>query len=62
MLCLVLIVLYFQLSPQKTAYEVCLELSAKIKLGVHELQLEEVVLNESLTRPIHHTEKVSGRN
>lgn len=36
----------------------CLELSSKIKLGVHELQLEELVLNDNLTRPIHHSEKV----
>lgn len=27
-------------------------------MGVHELQLEEHVLNDNLTRPIHHTEKV----
>ncbi|KAF5288224.1 hypothetical protein FQA39_LY03992 [Lamprigera yunnana] len=46
------------IKPQKTAYEVCVELSSKINLEVHELQLEEHVLNDSLIRPIHHTEKV----
>ncbi|KAF5280530.1 hypothetical protein FQR65_LT00281 [Abscondita terminalis] len=46
------------IGPQKTAYELCSELSAKAKLGVHELQLEEHVLNDHLIRPIHHTEKV----
>ncbi|KAK4876934.1 hypothetical protein RN001_009440 [Aquatica leii] len=49
---------HIAIGPQKTAYEVCLELSANAKLGVHELQLEEHVLNDNLIRPIHHTEKV----
>lgn len=47
-----------QVGPSKTAYDVCKELSSHIKLLVHELVLEEVVLNEKLIRPIHHEEKV----
>ncbi|KAJ8957081.1 hypothetical protein NQ318_007294 [Aromia moschata] len=44
--------------PNKTAYEVCIELCANIKLPVHETVLEEVVLSDKLVRPIHHEEKV----
>ncbi|KAJ8969771.1 hypothetical protein NQ314_001608 [Rhamnusium bicolor] len=44
--------------PNKTAYDVCIELCGHIKLPVHELVLEEVVLNDKLVRPIHHEEKV----
>lgn len=47
-----------QIGPKKTAYDICSELSSKIKMPVHELQLEEYVLNSNLVRPIHHTEKV----
>lgn len=50
--------IYLQIGPKKTAYEICAELSSKIKLPVEELQLEEFVLNGALTRPIHYTEKV----
>ncbi|KAI4471292.1 rho gtpase activating protein at 15b isoform c [Holotrichia oblita] len=46
------------IGPQKTAYEICCELASKINLPVHELILEELVLNENLIRPIHYTEKV----
>lgn len=46
------------IGPQKTAYEVLVELSTKKNLEVHELQLEEHVLNDNLVRPIHHSEKV----
>lgn len=51
-------ILYFKIGPKKTAYDICAELSSKIKKPVHELQLEEYVLNNNLVRPIHHTEKV----
>jgi len=47
-----------QIGPRRTAYEVCLELSEKVKMPVHEIILEEVVLGDRLFRPIHHTEKV----
>ncbi|XP_023014900.2 rhoGAP_ARAP and RA_ARAPs domain-containing protein RhoGAP15B [Leptinotarsa decemlineata] len=44
--------------PNKTAYEVCMELNQHINLPIHELVLEEIVLNDKLIRPIHHEEKV----
>ena len=47
-----------QVGPNKTAYDVCVELSPKINMPVHELILEEVVLNEKLQRPVHFSEKV----
>ncbi|EFA00372.1 arf-GAP with Rho-GAP domain, ANK repeat and PH domain-containing protein 1 [Tribolium castaneum] len=46
------------IGPNKTAYEVCVELSPKINMPVHELVLEEVVLNDRLQRPVHFSEKV----
>ncbi|XP_030762777.1 arf-GAP with Rho-GAP domain, ANK repeat and PH domain-containing protein 1 [Sitophilus oryzae] len=49
------------IGPNRTAYEVCMELCDKIgkpALGNHEIILEEVVLDDRLVRPIHHTEKV----
>lgn len=46
------------IGPNKTAYEVCLELCGNIKLPVHEVVLEEIVLNDRLSRLIHHEEKV----
>ncbi|XP_065160617.1 arf-GAP with Rho-GAP domain, ANK repeat and PH domain-containing protein 2 isoform X2 [Atheta coriaria] len=44
--------------PNKTAYDILCELSGQVNLLVHELVLEELVLNDNLTRPIHHSEKV----
>lgn len=46
------------ITPTKTAYEVCKELSGRMKLSIHQLSLYEVVLNGSLRRPLHHDEKV----
>ncbi|KAH1008777.1 uncharacterized protein LOC109539383 isoform X1 [Dendroctonus ponderosae] len=46
------------IGPNRTAYEVCVELGEKINTPVHEIILEEVILSERLFRPIHHTEKV----
>ncbi|RZB94391.1 RhoGAP and/or PH domain containing protein [Asbolus verrucosus] len=46
------------IGPNRTAYDVCVELSSKINLPVHELILEEVVLNDQLQRPVHYSEKV----
>ncbi|XP_018335487.1 arf-GAP with Rho-GAP domain, ANK repeat and PH domain-containing protein 1 [Agrilus planipennis] len=46
------------IGPHKTAYDVCLELSSKAKIAVHELILEEFVLNGNLYRPVHYKEKV----
>ncbi|XP_056637370.1 arf-GAP with Rho-GAP domain, ANK repeat and PH domain-containing protein 2 [Diorhabda sublineata] len=44
--------------PNKTAYDICKELSSNIKFAVHELVLEEIILNDKLIRPIHYQEKV----
>ncbi|KAL1517999.1 hypothetical protein ABEB36_001689 [Hypothenemus hampei] len=46
------------IGPQRTAYDVCTELSEKIKVPIHEIILEESVLGDKLFRPVHHTEKV----
>ncbi|KAH8291731.1 hypothetical protein KR018_012627 [Drosophila ironensis] len=44
--------------PTKTAYELCREYSDKMKLPTHQLTLYEVILNDSLERPLHHDTKV----
>ena len=46
------------IGPQKTAYDVCAELSSKMATPAEELVLEENVLNDNLFRPLHFTEKV----
>ncbi|KAH8250621.1 hypothetical protein KR038_002683 [Drosophila bunnanda] len=46
------------ISPTKTAYELCREYSAKMQLSTHQLTLYEVILNDSLERPLHHDTKV----
>ncbi|XP_017869591.1 PREDICTED: uncharacterized protein LOC108618193 isoform X3 [Drosophila arizonae] len=46
------------ISPTKTAYELCREYSAKMGLPTHQLTLYEVILNDSLERPLHHDTKV----
>ncbi|XP_023178671.2 uncharacterized protein LOC111604732 isoform X1 [Drosophila hydei] len=46
------------ISPTKTAYELCREYSAKMGLATHQLTLYEVILNDSLERPLHHDAKV----
>ncbi|XP_068159506.1 uncharacterized protein RhoGAP15B isoform X1 [Drosophila tropicalis] len=46
------------ISPTKTAYELCREYSSKMKLPTHQLTLYEVILNDSLERPLHHDAKV----
>lgn len=46
------------IGPQKLAADICMELSEKMKLPANELQLEELVLNYSLRRPVHYSEKV----
>lgn len=47
-----------QIGPQKLAADICMELSEKMKVPANELQLEELVLNHSLRRPVHYSEKV----
>ncbi|XP_017064500.1 uncharacterized protein LOC108103500 isoform X2 [Drosophila eugracilis] len=46
------------ISPTKTAYELCREYSVKMQLPTHQLTLYEVILNDSLERPLHHDTKV----
>ncbi|XP_041451555.1 uncharacterized protein LOC111081588 [Drosophila obscura] len=46
------------ISPTKTAYELCREYAAKMQLPTHQLTLYEVILNDSLERPLHHDTKV----
>ncbi|XP_034480714.1 uncharacterized protein LOC117786511 isoform X2 [Drosophila innubila] len=46
------------ISPTKTAYELCREYSKKMRLPTHQLTLYEVILNDSLERPLHHDAKV----
>ncbi|XP_045464625.1 arf-GAP with Rho-GAP domain, ANK repeat and PH domain-containing protein 2 [Harmonia axyridis] len=46
------------IGPNKTALEVCNELSSKVNLQVYEMILEEVVVDGHLSRPIHHSEKI----
>ncbi|XP_034106233.1 uncharacterized protein LOC117569259 isoform X1 [Drosophila albomicans] len=46
------------ISPTKTAYELCREYSEKMRLPTHQLTLYEVILNDSLERPLHHDAKV----
>ncbi|KAH8288223.1 hypothetical protein KR054_010110 [Drosophila jambulina] len=46
------------ISPTKTAYELCREYCTKMQLSTHQLTLYEVILNDSLERPLHHDTKV----
>ncbi|KAH8292861.1 hypothetical protein KR044_001664 [Drosophila immigrans] len=46
------------ISPTKTAYELCREYSEKMRLPTHQLTLYEVILNDSMERPLHHDTKV----
>lgn len=45
-------------TPQKTVYELCKELETQMKIPAHQMTLMEVILNGSLQRPIHYSEKV----
>lgn len=47
-----------QIGPQKSAVDVCRELSEKAKIPAHELCLQECTLGGALERPLHHAEKV----
>ncbi|XP_043263177.1 uncharacterized protein LOC122403625 isoform X1 [Colletes gigas] len=46
------------IGPQKTAFDICQELSDKTDLPAHELCLEEYTLSGALERPLHHAERV----
>ncbi|CAH0546516.1 unnamed protein product [Brassicogethes aeneus] len=44
--------------PNKTAFDVTLELCGRVKMNADELIVKEVVLDGKLHRPVHHTEKL----
>lgn len=46
------------LTPTKTVYDVCKELSMKLKKEPHDVTLSEMILNGQLQRPLHYKEKV----
>lgn len=46
------------LTPTKTADEICKELAPIINRAAYELSLNEVILNGTLQRPLHYSEKV----
>ncbi|XP_076286546.1 rhoGAP_ARAP and RA_ARAPs domain-containing protein RhoGAP15B isoform X3 [Lasioglossum baleicum] len=46
------------IGPQKTAFDICVELAEKTNSPAHELCLEEYTLSGALERPLHHTERV----
>ncbi|KAH0535313.1 arf-GAP with Rho-GAP domain, ANK repeat and PH domain-containing protein 1 isoform X1 [Cotesia glomerata] len=46
------------IGPQKSAADVCRELSEKAQVPAHELCLQECTLGGALERPLHHAEKV----
>ena len=45
-------------TPTKTAADICKELAAKTKHPWYKLTLYEVIANDALIRPIHYSEKV----
>lgn len=46
------------LTPNKTVHEICKELAPKIKREAFAVTLSEIILNDTLQRPLHHSEKV----
>lgn len=46
------------LTPLKTVYEVCKELSPKLNLEAYKTSLIEIINNKELERPMHYNEKV----
>uniref|UniRef100_A0A336KS94 CSON015025 protein n=1 Tax=Culicoides sonorensis TaxID=179676 RepID=A0A336KS94_CULSO len=46
------------LTPLKTVYEVCKELSPKLKLDAYKTTMYEIICNKELERPMHYNEKV----
>lgn len=46
------------LTPTKTVNDICKELAPKINRESYSVTLSEVILNSSLQRPLHHSEKV----
>lgn len=46
------------LTPTKTVNDICKELASKINCEPYAVTLSEVILNSTLQRPLHHSEKV----
>ncbi|XP_031627441.1 uncharacterized protein LOC116343504 isoform X2 [Contarinia nasturtii] len=46
------------LTPTKTVYDICKELAPKINREAYSVTLSEIILNGTLRRPLHHSEKV----
>lgn len=46
------------LTPTKTVHDICKELAPKINREAYSVTLSEVILNSTLRRPLHHSEKV----
>lgn len=46
------------LTPNKTVNDICKELATHMKREAFTLTLSEIVLNDTLQRPLHHSEKV----
>ncbi|XP_036319247.1 uncharacterized protein LOC118733786 isoform X2 [Rhagoletis pomonella] len=46
------------ITPTRTAYDICRELASKMQFSTHQVSLHEVILNDSLERPLHHDTKV----
>lgn len=46
------------LTPTKTVHDICKELAPKINREAYAVTLSEIILNGSLQRPLHHSEKV----
>lgn len=46
------------LTPTKTVHDICKELAPKINREAYAVTLSEIILNGTLQRPLHHSEKV----
>lgn len=46
------------LTPTKTVYDICKELAPKMKCEAFDVTLYEIILNDTLHRPLHYSEKV----
>lgn len=46
------------LTPNKTVNDICKELAPKIHREAFDVTLDEIILNDTLQRPLHHSEKV----
>ncbi|XP_067639655.1 uncharacterized protein [Eurosta solidaginis] len=46
------------ITPTRTVYDICRELAPKMQMSTHQVSLYEVIMNDSLERPLHHDIKV----